>query len=54
MERAATRDVWCFLSQSAIRLMLSNLVTPLDLGLLVCKMSVGSEGGEVCPSGGTF
>lgn len=54
MERAATRDVWSLLSQRAIRLMLSNLVTPLDLGLLVCKTSVGSEGGEVCLSRGTF
>lgn len=46
MERAATKDVWSLLSQGTILLMLSNLVTPLDLGLLLCKTSVGSKGGE--------
>lgn len=53
MGRAATRDIWSLLSQRAIQLM-SNLVTPVDLGLLVCKTFVGSEGGDVCQSRETF
>lgn len=44
MERGPTRDIRSFLSQSAIQLLLSNLVASLDLGFLVYKGAVGSEG----------